>query len=497
MYCFLIIACLFTYALNSCENETIFLPLCLTPQNFPSELLPYVKNDHLKDVNKPFCIPLSDKAWSNEKTVATLVEVLKPYPNNLVPSNGLYYSKQVINKLSLKEKINLINISEFLKVQKLILNTMIESLFYAQITEQDIEDSDHVALKKEYLKKLIYCLKPELFISQQFHPKTKSGEEEGLVNEIRSCHWNEEQTFFATNAFDGKIRIFNFLTGKRRKKLSSDGPCAWHPTQSSIAFSADKKIKIWDHATDSIRTCAMPKFKQTDGVTALAWHPVKDQLSAFIGVSGYCGKLCTWNSITGKIIAVSSNEKMYPTSLAYHPEGDKVAVSNYNSIEIIDPLKGERHHRYDTGNQIAPRPISWNQKGNKLIVLGCNDQKIINSNTGKECLALTDKENDYFNHNTVGCAAGSPDNTCILTGAHTVCGIGSEKKVQLLDAMTGFRLLSLKSPDVTAVSWSPKQDYIACGYSGGWAKVWKLPDSTMSLKKALRLLKKQQQESKK
>lgn len=133
-----------------------------------------------------------------------------------------------------------------------------------------------------------------------------------------SVSWNSDGTRLATSGQDGRVQIWDGLSGVHLYTIETEdnwiGKVVYHPQQSVLAFSAGRTLKCW---------------RESEG-----------------------------------IIYESSDHSSTVADIGWHPDGSAVAVAAYNGITLHTLTK-----------QSSPRKFHW--KGSSLLLAWSPDARYI------------------------------------------------------------------------------------------------------------------------
>jgi WD40 repeat protein len=172
----------------------------------------------------------------------------------------------------------------------------------------------------------------------------------------------------AAGWYGSPVRVYDTATGKERNRLPTGHACPL------LGFSSDGKllgvatpgdsglcIQVWDFARGKIHGVLEGPVNRWP--TVIAFRPDSKSLGAIIkredeGPGGY-GEVWLWDVTTGRPIGKKKADKVQGESLAFSPDGKRLAVSGYDGkLHILDPatLEEKAVLRGVGGNQLAFSP---------------------------------------------------------------------------------------------------------------------------------------------
>ncbi len=275
----------------------------------------------------------------------------------------------------------------------------------------------------------------ELF---DFLTGTKIRSFKGHTDIIRSISFSPDGKYIVSRSDDGKIKIWETLTGRNLKTIQygredADVDCvAFSPACQNdhnggkyiISAASTSKpyaytIKLWDTKTGKeIKT-----FSESSLVTSVAFSPD----SKFIISGGYHMKIKLWDIQSGNLVRTFQGHKDIIRSVAFSPDG-KYIISGCggedNTIKLWETTTGKEVKTF-VGHSGPINSLDFSPDG-KRIISGSSDGsvKIWNPENGKLQLSLystEDKENyskklanDYVIYTPDGRYDGSPEGLKLL-----------------------------------------------------------------------------------
>ena len=260
-------------------------------------------------------------------------------------------------------------------------------------------------------------------------------------------------------------------------------------------YGGSGRVTLWDLSTGRVlRTLEGPTGRaQTvafsgDGRTVAAGGsgPGKMGRNTFSGrrAPSTASEVRLWDIATGRTVWTIKGESDAAISLAFSPDGKRIATGGVdNKARLFEAASGRELRTFPT----APSPIGvlWAiahgrrpsmQTGHKgwifsvafspdgqRLVTGSSDStgKVWDAASGRELLTL-EGHND-----TVWSVAFSPDGRRIVTGS-------ADRTAKVWEAASGRELLTIKGHNsaVTSVAFSPDGQRILTGSADGTARVW-------------------------
>lgn len=217
-----------------------------------------------------------------------------------------------------------------------------------------------------------------------------------------------------------------------------------------------------------------PEVPVTSPVSSLKFSPQ----GSVLAVGGY-QEVRLIDPAMGKMLASLSGQADYVRSIAFSPDGKKIAAAGglpqeEGEIKIWDV---QSHQLLKTiyGHKDCIYSVAWSPDG-KLLASGSYDRavKLWDANTGKEVRNLQDHIDAVF------AVAFSPD------GKH-LASASQDRTVKIWDVATGRRLYTLSdaSDGLTSLAYSPSGDQVAAVGYDKTIYVWRLTDDDGHLSQSL------------
>lgn len=170
---------------------------------------------------------------------------------------------------------------------------------------------------------------------------------------------NGEGTIKVWDIEKGTVRHTFSWTGNLRDAiaLSPDGRLLaagiWDDTDNTA------KVQLWDtHTGEAVRTLT----HLSDGITAVAFSPNGQTLASS------AKNIILWNVNTGEVINTLPGNSPYSSySLAFSPDGDRLASSSVELIQLWNPSSGEQVNRIELTGEHIVNGLIFSPQGNLLL----------------------------------------------------------------------------------------------------------------------------------
>ncbi len=175
-----------------------------------------------------------------------------------------------------------------------------------------------------------------------------------------------------------------------------------------------------------------------------------------IATGGTNGVVRFWDPATGKQVReLAVGAGLYFESLAFAPDGGRVAAQDYRAIYVLDLATGKTLHRLAVPPEARLSAVAFSPKGDLIAASGSGIVRVWGAD-GAERWTFADK-GDYF-----GCLAFSPDGRTLLGGE------GSHNSALCLwDAATGklhYRRKGHTGPIASVAFSRDGKTIVAAGY---------------------------------
>jgi WD40 repeat protein len=309
--------------------------------------------------------------------------------------------------------------------------------------------------------------------------KEDSGEElltfRGHTQEVYCLAFSPDGSRLASGSEDLTARIWDVAMAKELRRLdgftnrvfgvafSPDG--RWFASESRF-HNVDIVIRIWDATTWQER---LPPLCG-GGETALVFSPDSQRLACVFGDNSH--RIALYDLNTGQTHMILSGHKALVRTLAFSPDGHRLASGSFDTTVKVWDVSPEQELRMQAG--LPPsvqtssgfdgrvRAVAFSPDGERLAAGGMDRRvRIWDTNTWKELLILRDPTSAI-----VGMAF-SLDGRRLATG-------GDDSTIKLWDLATGQiqRILHGHTNWVTAVAFSPDGKYLASSSMDGTLKLW-------------------------
>ncbi|MFD6286315.1 trypsin-like peptidase domain-containing protein [Streptomyces sp. NPDC060205] len=220
----------------------------------------------------------------------------------------------------------------------------------------------------------------------------------------------------------------------------------------------DGKVRLWDPVTGRLRRTLTG---DAEGVDALAFSGDGRSLA----VGGYEGKVWLWDPVTGRLRRTLTSHEEGVAVLAFSGDGRSLAVGGYDGrVRLWDPVTG-RLRRTLTSQQGGVFAVAFSPDGRTLAGGGYDGTiRLWDSRTGRLLRTLAGPQ-----QRGVLAVAFSPDGRTLASGGY------QDGPVRLWDFETGlWRTLTGHQGGVLALAFSPDGRILASGSRDGTVRQWKV-----------------------
>lgn len=224
----------------------------------------------------------------------------------------------------------------------------------------------------------------------------------------------------------------------------------------SVASQKELGVELLDFATkETLARLRVPISSPRFGVRSIAFSPdsrlIAAAISMFEGAGNY-GSIAVWNTSSRKQIASLTSDDGFPDSVAWSPDGRRLAFTNFDGmLEIWNTATWKETMHLDRMPQDmrtgagGHHIVCWSPDGSMLASVNVAGWVIIwDPDSGREVRSFS------AHSSNIRSIAFSPDGSRLVTG-------GIDKCAKIWDVRDGAHLLTLRGRDepVSDVAWSP------------------------------------------
>ncbi len=246
----------------------------------------------------------------------------------------------------------------------------------------------------------------------------------------------------------------------------------WSPDSTRLASAGGQgdfssgELKIWDTSTGHLLFTLgdpLPNF-----VNAISWSPDGKRLASSGGVHSGAGNaepgtIQLWDATTGKELAVLRGLTGKVNSIAWSPDGRRLASSSGEQpghVKLWDASSGTQVSDMATHGD-ALNSVSWRPDGSQLAAASSEGTILIwDATNGKEIRQIRGTAKSVF------CALWSPNGSQIAS-------VTAEPAVHIWDAATGRELLTIPAAPEIFLAWQT-ESRVALTYADGVTRIWDL-----------------------
>ena len=189
-------------------------------------------------------------------------------------------------------------------------------------------------------------------------------EQELPIESTTFLQWSCDGRLMAAVEGDNKIRVWNLDNNRLVSTLdgqdSTISVVAWHPNSRFLtSHSWDGKTCLWDvwSAAKLVQTKrSITSLESSSDGKHIGWSPEPDGIRLLAFESGLSSDLPFDNR----------NEMLPPQSFAIHPQGQVIAVSNAEEVQLFDLNLNARLGAFPVDNALA---IQFSESGDQLMVM--------------------------------------------------------------------------------------------------------------------------------
>jgi serine/threonine protein kinase len=261
------------------------------------------------------------------------------------------------------------------------------------------------------------------------------------------------------------LKNTRFIGSKHTSRVTS---VAWSVRGTRIASASyDKTVRVWD-ANDG--SSLITYQGHWDRVLSVAWSPDGNLLAS----AGNDGTVQIWDPLTANLVLTYRAHNQPVLALAWSPDGKRIASScEDKTIQVWDTISGQTLYIHRT-HSTRVLTLGWSPDG-KSIASGGEDKLVQVWNMQRQktgfftsLLFPSRGQFTYRGHfGRVNTLAWSPN-------GQRIASVGSDKTLQVWDAVTGKKFFIHRNPSstLTSVAWSYDGRYLATGGNDKLVQVW-------------------------
>jgi WD40 repeat protein len=291
--------------------------------------------------------------------------------------------------------------------------------------------------------------------------------------DVEAVSWSPDGRWLATGSDDGKVRIWDTLTGQERRRFEGHTgivwSLSWSPDGRRLASgSDDTTVRICDTETGQER-CRLEGH--TNAVMSMSWSPAGHWL-----VTGSFDKtIRIWDAQTGQEWRRLEGVTSFVWSVSWSPDGRWLASgSEDRTVRIWDGETGQERSRLE-GHTDSVGSLSWSPDG-RWLASGSSDNtvRIWDAESGQERRRLDGHTASVWS------VSWSPDGRWLASGSY-------DDAVRIWDAETGQArcLLEGHTSSVRSVSWSSDGRWVASGSYDNTIRIWDVMDLALEARRPI------------
>ncbi len=275
--------------------------------------------------------------------------------------------------------------------------------------------------------------------------------------------WSPTDDRIAAASKQGRITIWNGLTGKQLRTLQEGSRClAWDPQGQRLAFAGqDRRIHVLDLATGEQSSSSVGHVGE---ITTLAW----DSSGMRLASAGRDTTVRIWGLPGCDEIARLRGHAGTITSLDWNPSGTQlVTAAQDGTIKIWDAERTEEQLSLQ-GAAAAVQSTSWGAQSSRLAVSSGSWTHLWNVDRRAE-------ESTWHGQLSA------------INPADDRIAIASQSDIQIRDTETGklIKLLQGHTQGITALRWDREGKQLASASWDGTVRIWDVAEvkqhTTLSL----------------
>jgi len=347
---------------------------------------------------------------------------------------------------------------------------------YFMTAQTLLEKSKSAATKKYFNEARLYRIGSEYYQKQAHkyfsgfnmgnnlnidHLKTLDNQSSGVY----SISYSSDGKYIASGGSDGKINIWDVISGHLLKSLKDDGDDC---DIFSINYSPDGKyiassyfagyIKIWNVSSGKM----LKKIGDGDYKITITLSYSPD--GKFLVSGDEDKKIKIWEIASGTNVKTLIGHNGAVESICYSPDGNYLASGSADKTIKIWDLSNFREIKTLKGHEESICTISYSPDG-KYIVSGSADKTIKRWDvvTGKELKTLKGHSESVYSLNF------SPDGKYIASGS-------GDKTIKIWEMSTNSEVYSFEGHTnvVRSIRFSHDGKYIASGSNDRTIKIWEM-----------------------